>query len=389
MTEQQQLVEDIAGFTHDPLGFIYYVYPWSEPETELENENGLRKWQTKFFRELGEHLQDPKTRHTPFQYSAASGHGIGKSSAIGMLTNWALSTCEDCRVVMTSNTETQLRTKTMPEVGKWFRLALNKDWWRVTATAVFSTDKAHEKSWRADAVPWSKTNTEAFAGLHNKKKRIVLIFDEASAIDDAVWEVAEGALTDEETEIIWVAFGNPTRNTGRFRECWRKFKHRWKSQQIDSRDVEGTNKEQIETWIADHGVDSDFVKVRVRGIFPQQSFRQFISTADADRAFGLDIAPDSYTFAPTIITLDPAWSGDDEGVIGLRQGNYFEILDVIEKNDNDIEVATYLARLEDEHEADAVFIDAGYGTGIYSWGKTNKRGWQLVWFGGKPSTKAI
>lgn len=387
MSEQQQLIEDIAGFTDDPLGFVHYVYPWQDAETELDDTEGPRKWQTKFFSELGEHLQNPKTRCDPFKYAVASGHGVGKSAAIGMLINWALSTCEDCKVVMTSNTETQLRTKTMPEVGKWFRLGLNKDWWKVTATAIFSTDKAHEKSWRADAVPWSKTNTESFAGLHNKKKRIILIFDEASAIDDAVWEVAEGALTDEDTEIIWIAFGNPTRNTGRFRECWRKFKHRWKTQQIDSRDVEGTNKEQIDEWIIDHGLNSDFVKVRVRGIFPQQSFRQFISTNDADRAYGLDLAPDSYTFAPTIITIDPAWSGDDELIIALRQGNYFEILEIMEKNDNDMEVGAYLARLEDEYGADAVFIDAGYGTGIYSWGKTNNREWQLVWFGGKASTK--
>jgi hypothetical protein len=66
-------------------------------------------------------------------------------------------------------------------------------------------------------------NTEAFAGLHNKGKRIILIFDEASAIADKVWEVAEGAMTDEDTEIIWLAFGNPTQNTGRFRECFGKY----------------------------------------------------------------------------------------------------------------------------------------------------------------------
>ncbi|MGG4750139.1 hypothetical protein, partial [Proteus mirabilis] len=42
---------------------------------------------------------------------------------------------------------------------------------------------------------------------HNKGKRIILVFDEASNIADLVWEVAEGALTDEGTEIIWIAFG--------------------------------------------------------------------------------------------------------------------------------------------------------------------------------------
>jgi hypothetical protein len=59
--------------------------------------------------------------------------------------------------------------------------------------------------------------TEAFAGLHNKGRRVILIPDEASAISDKIWEVSEGALTDEESEIIWLAFGNRTRNSGRFR----------------------------------------------------------------------------------------------------------------------------------------------------------------------------
>jgi hypothetical protein len=46
-------------------------------------------------------------------------------------------------------------------------------------------------------------------------------------IHDKVWEVAEGAMTDENTVIIWIVFGNPTRNSGRFRECFRRFRHRW------------------------------------------------------------------------------------------------------------------------------------------------------------------
>ena len=45
---------------------------------------------------------------------------------------------------------------------------------------------------------------------------MLLIFDEASAVPDSIWEVSEGALTDEGTEIIWCCFGNPTRNTGVF-----------------------------------------------------------------------------------------------------------------------------------------------------------------------------
>lgn len=384
MSAEKILVEEIAKYTRDPLGFSMFAFPWDD-HPDLEGVHGPRTWQKEFFQDLTNHLQNPETRFQPFLYSVASGHGIGKSALIGMLANWGMSTCEDCKIVLTSNTDTQLRTKTMPEVAKWFRLALNRNWWKVNATSVHTVNKKHEKSWRLDAVPWSVNNTEAFAGLHNKKKRIILIFDEASAIDDKVWEVAEGALTDEDTEIIWIAFGNPTRNTGRFRECFRKFRHRWKHKQIDSRKVEGTNKEQIQNWVDDWGEDSDFVKVRVRGMFPNLSFKQFISTKDVDAAYGKPIDEKSFEFAPKILTVDPSWEGDDEFVISLRQGLFFEILKVIEKNDNDLEMAALIANIEDEEECDAVFIDGGYGTGIVSAGRTMGRDWKLVWFNGKSS----
>ena len=386
MTEEFELIDDIASFTHDPLGFVNYAFPWGEEGTELEKETGPRKWQAELLTALGDHLQNPETRYQPFLYAVASGHGIGKSASIGMVLNWAMSTCEDCKVVITANTETQLRTKTMPEVLKWFRLAINSHWWKPNATSIHTVDKRHEKSWRVDAVTWSENNTEAFAGLHNKKKRIVVIFDEASAIADKVWEVTEGALTDEETEIIWIPYGNPTKNSGRFKECFGKFKHRWQRKQIDSREVEGTNKEQLQKWIDDYGLDSDFVKVRVRGLFPSASFKQFISLDDVDKAYGKELKPDQYNFAPKIIGVDPAWEGDDEFVIGMRQGLKFEILRVIPKNDNDLEMAALIATLEDEHKADAVHIDAGYGTGIVSAGKTmGRKNWKLVWFSGQSS----
>ena len=41
------------------------------------------------------------------------------------------------------------------------------------------------------------------------------------------------------------AFGNPTQNTGRFRECFAKQRHLWRTRHIDSRTVEGTNKEYL------------------------------------------------------------------------------------------------------------------------------------------------
>lgn len=382
LSPEEQLIDDIASFTHDPLGYALYAFPWGEDGTELAHASGPRQWQADAFREIGEHLQNPATRHQPLMISRASGHGIGKSAFISMLINWAMSTCEDCKVVVTANTDNQLRTKTRPEIIKWSNTAITKEWFTCTATAMYSNDHGHDKRWRADAIPWSEHNTEAFAGLHNERKRIVVVFDEASNIADLVWEVAEGALTDEDTEIIWVAFGNPTRNTGRFRECFRKYKHRWKCAQIDSRTVEGTNKQQLQKWVDDYGEDSDFVKVRVRGIFPDASELQFIPTGLTDEAMKRVVTAAQVAHAPRIIGVDPAYSGVDDAVIYLRRGLHSKVLWTGNKTTDDLIMAKRIADFEDQYQADAVFIDFGYGTGLKSIGDGWGRTWQLVPFGG-------
>lgn len=381
MAKADPLVEEMEQYAADPLGFALDAYPWGSGV--LQKHSGPRDWQRECLQIIGDHLSNEATRCQPLRLAVASGHGIGKSAFIAMVLNWAMSTCPETRSVVTANTETQLRTKTWPEVSKWARLAINADWWAVPSSSMY--ERQHEKSWRADATPWSENNTEAFAGLHNEGKRIVLVFDEASKIADKVWEVAEGALTDENTEIIWLAFGNPTQNSGRFRECFRRYRHLWVTRQIDSRTVEGTNKSYLDELVTTHGEESDIVKVRVRGQFPSQSIKQFISDEDVAAARGRDLKPEQYNFAPKILTLDNAWEGDDEGVIGMRQGLHFEVLNTFSKNDNDIEVANKLARLEDEHEAQAVFIDGGYGTGVVSAGKTMGRDWRLVWFSEAPT----
>lgn len=377
-----QLVEDIARFGNDPLGFVRYAFPWGVKGTELEKHAGPRQWQVDVLDSIGQQLRDgAKDRGEVIREAVASGHGIGKSALVSFLILWALSTLPDTRGVVTANTDTQLRTKTWPEVAKWHRLSLVREWFVHTATALYSTAPDHDKTWRIDAVPWSEGNTEAFAGLHNEGKRLLLIFDEASAIADKVWEVAEGALSDKDTEIVWAAFGNATRATGRFRECFRKLKHRWRTRQIDSRTVEGVNLAELNKLVEDYGEDSDIVKVRVRGIFPNVSFKQFIGEADVDAAFGRHLRPEQYQHAPVVIACDPAWDGDDTLEIIKRQGLASWHLLTIPKNDNDGDVASLLARLEDEHQADAVFIDKGYGTGIYSFGRVMGRSWLLVDFG--------
>lgn len=378
-----QLIDALGSFTHDPLGFVYFAFPWGEKGTPLENFDGPDEWQVKTFKKIGEELRKGKSLAKAIQIAVASGHGIGKSAFSSLLILFAIATHENTRGVVTANTDTQLKSKTWAELNKWYNLFIGKELFTYTATALFSADKQYEKTWRIDAIPWSESNPEAFAGLHNQGNRILIIFDEASAISDKIWEVTEGALTDKETEIIWCVFGNPTRNSGRFRECFRKYRKFWNTYQIDSRTVKISNKAKIEEWLEAYGEDSDFFKVRVRGVFPSASDLQFISTEIADKAQKQSYKLGAFDHLPVIIGVDPAWTGSDSLEIVMRQGYYMKSLASIPKNDDDWRMAQLIAQFEDEYKADAVFIDMGYGTGIYSIGKQLGRKWRLIEFGGK------
>jgi len=309
------LVEELAEYSDDPYGFVIWAFPWGE-EGELEDQAGPEPWQITILEQLGKGVIDA---NQAIQLARTSGHGIGKSACVSWIILWAIATFEDTKGVVTANTENQLKTKTWAELAKWYRLFLASHLFKMTATAIFSADPEHERTWRIDMVPWSERNTEAFAGLHNKGKRILVVFDEASAIPDVIWETTEGALTDKDTQIIWCVFGNPTRNKGRFRECFPggRFSHRWRHATIDSRSVSLTDKELFAKWEKDYGEDSDFFRVRVRGIFPRVDSESFISLDVAMEATTREIYPQS---ASVIIGVDVARFGDDASVIFPRCG---------------------------------------------------------------------
>lgn len=311
------LAEDLAHFAHDPLGCVKYSFPWGEGD--LFDSPGPRTWQGRILSDIGEHLQNADTRHKPCQIAVSSGHDIGKTSLIAMLCHWATSTFEDCRGNITANTDNQLKTKTSPELAKWFRMAINKDWFDVNVTSVKVREVEHTQTWRLDLVPWSEQNPAASAGLHNKGKRLLIIMDEASEIPQIIFDVAEGVTLDEHTEIIWLIFGNPTRNHGPFYDAvFGKNRHRWKHYVIDSRDVEGTNKAKLAEWLEDYGEDSDFFRVRARGLPPRAASAQYI---DMDLIQGaqkrqVTVLADE----PLVAGVDFAWGGADDNVIRFRRG---------------------------------------------------------------------
>lgn len=360
------MIEELAEFSSDPYGFVIFSFPWGEAGGELASRDGPELWQEVLLLEIGAKLRRGEVDVAgAIQMARTSGHGIGKSAVVSWLILWAIATFEDTKGVVTANTENQLKTKTWVELAKWYRLFIGRELFKMTATALFSADPEHEKTWRIDMVPWSERNTEAFAGLHNLGKRLLVIFDEASAIPDIIWETTEGALTDKNTQIIWCVFGNPTRNKGRFRECFfgGKFAHRWNSAAVDSREVSITDKEQISRWIADYGEDSDFVRVRVRGIFPRIDAESFISYSLAKAAVMRELPQQR---GAVVLGVDVGRFGDDPSVIYPRCGAdaVSRPIEIMPQQDT-MTTAGKVAAAFLRHRATVCFVDeGGVGGGV-------------------------
>jgi hypothetical protein len=386
-----RLTDEIALCTRDPLRFVMIAFPWGS--AELANHEGPDEWQRDVLTEIGQRLETGALLSEVIAIAIASGHGVGKSCLVSWLILWAISTMPDTRGVITANTESQLRTKTWAELSKWHRLCICRHWFTLSATAIYSVDPEHERTWRIDKIAWSEENAEAFAGLHNQGRRIFVAFDESSAIPDTIWETTEGALTDTDTEIIWAVFGNPTRNTGRFRECFGSLKHRWITKQVDSRTVKITNKKQIADWLADYGEDSDFVRIRVRGTFPRVGNMQFISTEVVEMAMRRREDEVSVTLMdPLLMGVDVARFGEDASVIKIRRGRDARTHRSIKLRG--VDTMTLAARVVDEATrlgVDAIFVDGGgVGGGVVD--RLRQLRMQNVYevqFGGKPDRSTV
>ena len=360
-----ELLEWLASVSDDPYAFALGAFPWGEPDTVLAN-HVLDPWQIWVLCAIRDKLLNVDEA---IQIAVASGHGIGKSALVAIIILWAFTTFPDTLGVVTANTETQLKTKTWAAVGKWFNLCwFAREHFTLNATSLTSKDPTRERTWRIDMIPWSEKNPESFAGMHNEGKRILMIFDEASAIHDLIWETAEGALTDAKTQILWLCFGNPTRNSGRFRECFAGGKHAefWLTRQIDSRSVAITNKQRFEKWIKAYGADSDFVRVRVLGQFPRIGEMEFFSAADIDAAMSPDREVFVDAFTPLALGVDVARFGRNNSVIFPRKGRDARTL--AKRVYNGISTTELANRVHDvflELRPDGIFIDeGGVGGGV-------------------------
>lgn len=352
----EKLQEACDRFVNDPLGFTLFMYDWGEGA--LANWSGPDWWHLEVFKTIKDYLEGAETM--PLFIAVASGHGAAKTAFMAWLVNWFMSCRPHPQVVVTANTETQLNTKTWRELAKWHKLAHNHDWFEWTATSFYL--KAHPETWKANAIPWSENNTEAFAGTHEES--VLVAFDEASKISDNIWEVTDGVFTTKKN--IWVVTGNGTKNSGRFYECFNKHRKKWRIWNIDSRTCKASTllgPGYLNSLVEQYGgEEADQTKVRVRGLFPKSATRQLISTAAVEKAMGFTAI--GWEYLPKVLGVDIARFGENSSTICPRQGRKCHDIEVLPKQDL-MATAHHVAESIKVQRPLQTFVDgSGMGAGV-------------------------
>lgn len=335
MSEQSvdtRLAKVIGEYWDDPLGYVLYAWDWENdssiqlvelPEKYKKMYPGAKwgpdAWACGVLERIRNEVRarnfNGRDAVPPVKVAIASGHGIGKSTFTAWIVHWILDTRPGSKGMVTANTGNQLSSKTWAEIIKWGKKKVTAHWWEFKSREMTSTFTP--EAWRLDAQTWKEGKEEAFAGQHAASASSFYIFDEASAIPDKIWEVASGGLSDGEPFMF--AFGNPTRNTGAFYDCFHTKRADWITYSIDSRDVAITNKDKIERERLEYGEDSDFFKVRVRGVFPTESSNLFISREKAEQAAHRP-EPERFENQVAFLGVDVARYGDDSTRLQVRYG---------------------------------------------------------------------
>jgi hypothetical protein len=375
---EQELFEKIMEFKRDPLGYVMFAFPWGVAGTPLEKVARPRQWQVNEFIRIGEHCANNVMRMSiglnpePYYLAISSGRGPGKSAFLSMLEMWVMSCWPGATTIVTANTETQLRSRTMAELGKWHTMAINGHWFEKSSMSLrparWFGDLLQEQLridtqyYYVDAQSWSEENPDAFAGAHSQIAMVVL-YDEASGIPDSIWSVTEGFFTDLAELRIWAAISNPRRNSGRFFGCFHDNSGFWQTSYIDSRTVEGVDTGVYDRIAEQYGEDHDVTRIEVKGQFPRVGSNQFISSALVKEAQERQIVAD--LGESLIMGVDVARYGDDHTVCRFRRGRDAKSIKPVRwRGASLVESADRIAQLIDEFKPDAVCIDQGMGSGV-------------------------
>ena len=242
--------------------------------------------------------------------SVRSGHGVGKSTVEAWTVIWFMVTRPFPKIPCTAPTQHQLFDILWAEVSKWLRH--NK---ALADEIVWTKEKVYMKGYPEEwfAVARTASKPDALQGFHADD--VLYIIDEASGVDDSIFEPVLGALSTPGAKLLMC--GNPTQLSGFFYESHNKNRSSYAAFHIDGRKSSRVSQDFVQTIIRMYGEDSDVFRVRVAGDFPLQEDDIFIPLPLVENSIMTEFSPRK---KPDSIHIgcDVARFGDDRTVIGYK-----------------------------------------------------------------------
>jgi hypothetical protein len=243
-----------------------------------------------------------------------AGHGVGKSALESWVIIWFLLFRRPCKIPVTANSQDQLRDVVWAEVARWHRELppFLKDMIEVTSERVFI--KADPEAAFAVARTARPEKPEALQGFHSPN--LLFVLEEASGIEDIIFETAGGALTGANAMVLMA--GKPTRTQGYFHRAFTQNRQSWHCVHVPCHASSRVSPDYAKEIASEYGLDSNVYRVRVLGEFPLSEDDAVIPLGLIEAAVVRDVSPSE---SGVVWGLDVARFGDDSTALVKRRGN--------------------------------------------------------------------
>lgn len=293
--------------------------------------------------------------------SIRSGHGVGKTAFCSWNALHFLMFRDDVKVIVTSPSFKQMNDGLIPEVQKW--LAKVPEWMRMNIESIsdrivrMPNSKNNFISFRTAR----KENPEALAGVH--ASHVLIIVDEASGVDEVVYETGQGALSTKGA--IAILIGNPTKPSGFFYKTQTVLKDLWLTRKVSCMDSNRVDAEYIESQRRTYGEDSREFAVRVLGEFPESGADAVIPRAFIESAVDRDVYDEGF---PLVWGIDPGRGGDPSGFVARTDRSILEAEEL--RFDNLMRLVGWVKTkwdgLPSRLRPTSIYVDVvGLGAGVY------------------------
>lgn len=303
----------LLAYMKSPLLFIqdmWQLQPVGEDE-RFQKGRHITNHQLELFTAVEKALR----REDKQRISVRSGHGTGKSASLAMLILWFLFSFPDAQIPCTAPTSEQMYDVLWKEIAKWMERMPKHIKEQYEWTTSYIRMKVSPSTWFARARTARKESPEALAGMHGD--HVLFIVDEASGVPTEIFNVAEGALTEE--NILVILIGNPTRTSGYFYDSHHSDRHSWQCLHFDSYDSPIVDAKFVNRISDKHGEDSDEYNIRVRGNFPKEDAIDDKGYVPLILASDLRTTVDaSFSKGGKRLGVDPSGEGTNETIWVLR-----------------------------------------------------------------------